>query len=239
MEFSDVQAFVEAQLGAPAVRSDVMSAQWTQIEKQLLRVYNRWAGKRVYGTVQIQPGRTEYVMTLDRGPIQVTFVPRTVAPPTLDAYFFGRSYSPIHSLDIATYDMAQHHFAMVRRIIGQEPEWEYDEFAKKLYLHLGGLSDMVAGAIVSESYYVAYVSLANLDTLADLPLRDEDWACRFGLASAKQIVGHARRKFGGGIPGPGGAVQMDGAELIDEGKELEAECLREAQSWNAAFPRIG
>lgn len=50
----------------------------------------------------------------------------------------------------------------------------------------------------------------------DIIIRDEytgPWVRDYSLAKCKQMLGEARSKFPGGLVGPGGAVQLNGAEL--------------------------
>jgi hypothetical protein len=43
-----------------------------------------------------------------------------------------------------------------------------------------------------------------------------DWLSNYALAQSKLMLGEARSKFTGGLPGPGGAIQLNGDALKNE-----------------------
>ena len=49
-----------------------------------------------------------------------------------------------------------------------------------------------------------------------------EWLASYSLAQSKLMLGEARSKFTGGLPGPGGAIQLNGDALKAEAlTELE------------------
>ena len=50
-----------------------------------------------------------------------------------------------------------------------------------------------------------------------------NWLGSYALAQSKMILGEARSKYAGGLPGAGGAIQLNGETLKTEGAtEIEA-----------------
>ena len=53
-----------------------------------------------------------------------------------------------------------------------------------------------------------------------------NWVQRYALAQAKEVLGLVRRKYKT-LPGPGGGAQLDGAELVAEGKQDKLDLIEE------------
>jgi hypothetical protein len=228
----DIKSFVRARLGYPNVAVEIHESAWPEIEKEALRHFNTWSGSRTFGTVTLLQGQMAYTVNIPRGPIRVEFI-RAEGTPIISDPLFGRDYPRTQFIDFASYDLSLHYYNVLRRLTGVEPEWDWDEVNKLLYINIGS-TNFQSGV---GNYLVAYEYLADM-TLAQVPKRYEQWLLEMALAVAKQIVGGTRRKFGG-IPGPQGVVQMDGQQLVDEGIKEMTDLVTKASKWHSVPPTRG
>lgn len=107
----------------------------------------------------------------------------------------------------------------------KRPDWavRVDPTNNKKYLYV----DAPSGSLVAIQYtYNATADDDSITGLWHLTETDYDWVKRYALAKAKQALGRVLRKHGGVNMPDGSVEQLDGEQLMDEGRADE-QALRE------------
>jgi hypothetical protein len=183
-----------------------------QFLKHSLKLYSRYIPAARYTTIAGIPGVQEYPLdaeTVGMGVFKV-MIPRLdpIAPlllssgPRLD--IFGYRYSYPYR-DISELAIDYFYFSEATRILSSDFDWEY--FDNKLHIH----------PAPDESFALTYVS-AHIRDEYDIPLSDLDWIQEHVLAQTMRAVGLTRRKFV--IPGAQSGQTLDGAQMVQDAKEL-------------------
>ena len=113
-----------------------------------------------------------------------------------------------------------------RYLTGQDFDWEQRRVGI-------GMVQLFVQAQPADKVMYQYVWHVTPDDdpntgVSNIPVEDIDFIVNYTLAKAKQILGRILRKFGGGMNQPDGSTeQLDGGELMTEGK-AEQEALEQA-----------
>lgn len=132
-----------------------------------------------------------------------------------------------NGLTVGQLDQEYSYREMGRRVLSAEPEWHGQWEGSNYFLYLS-IPQSTQPYRVSYRYTYHYDSDAEADTLrgpATIPDCDTDWIVRYAVAQAKMVLGRIRNKFGGIPNAEGGVDEMDGAALVEEGREEERELL--------------
>lgn len=139
----------------------------------------------------------------------VNFDPFTAS--TTNMFF----YSSGKGTDLLTWEAYSQYKETVNRLFGGEINFVWDGSTKKLSLVRKPLT---ANEPVLA---VVWVSKPEDDTLTHT--YTGPWCRNYALAYCKKMLGEARGKYPGGLPGPAGAVVLNGDQLKQEAQgELEA-----------------
>ena len=238
MERSEVIEEIKSDLGYPTVKVEIDDVTWDKIFSKALRWYRAKKGHIVTTLVPLEVGRTEYDWPADAYAIQDVVLPyRSDVADILSLGFFdlvpaayvlgGTSYpagmqSGTMQASISSYVQMLQMLEMRRRVFSSEPDYMViDAPSKKIIITTKNAANAPGTPVMS---MVVFYKKENVD-IPDLIGRDEYIIYKYCLAKAKGILGMIRRKYAN-YPAAGGAVSMDGADLIAESKE-ELEKLEE------------
>ena len=137
---------------------------------------------------------------------------------TLEFDFFIKYFQEnflFNDMMISDMLIMQMHLEMTRKILGREGSFTIlnNEFLHITPTPVGGDLEEVAivfRALDLNKLHHYYVS----------------WIQRYALAISKEIVGTIRKKYKT-LPGPDGGAQLDGKELVEEGKQEKAQLMEE------------
>lgn len=196
---------------------------------QTLRRYSVYKPKFSAAQIITQPGVQVYTVDTGGNPVVRVF-PRSTAPlPGLindfDVFKYpiyevlaGRGYNQFAS--VGEIELYNQWLTAIAKTLSAEFEWEYDESSKKLFI-----SPSPAGSVPMS---VVYSDKKKIEEISSI---DQDWVLEYTLCLIKQDMGLVRRKFNS-IPGSTMVMELDGKELVMEGRErqqeLEAELLSRA-----------
>ena len=118
---------------------------------------------------------------------------------------------------LAVFDAFAQYKETIGRVFGSEYNFTFNRNTKELTIlrNVAHAEDIAVGVnnFIPESVLIKDVYAA-------------DWLSNFALAQSKMMLGEARSKFPGGLPGPGGATTLNGdalkAEAITEMDQLIA-----------------
>jgi hypothetical protein len=114
---------------------------------------------------------------------------------------------------LAVFDAFAAYKETIGRIFGSEYNFTFNRNSKQLTIlrNVNHAEDIAVGVnnFIPESVLIKDVYAS-------------DWLSSYALAQSKLMLGEARSKFTGGLPGPGGAIQLNGDALKNEAlSELE------------------
>jgi len=114
---------------------------------------------------------------------------------------------------LAVFDAFAQYKETIGRIFGSEYNFTFNRNSKQLTIlrNVNHAEDIAVGVnnFIPESVLIKDVYAS-------------DWLSNYALAQSKLMLGEARSKFTGGLPGPGGAIQLNGDALKNEAlSELE------------------
>ena len=114
---------------------------------------------------------------------------------------------------LAVFDAFAQYKETIGRIFGSEYNFTFNRNSKQLTIlrNVIHAEDIAVGVnnFIPESVLIKDVYAS-------------DWLSNYALAQSKLMLGEARSKFTGGLPGPGGAIQLNGDALKNEAlSELE------------------
>jgi len=221
MAWEQTKDYVLSMLGYPTVSVEITEK---QLEMCIREACERWFEYRTpkvkYYYFQVQPGQDIYEIpqeALHQTPQGIKIKGVLYRPSNFEQfqYFFQYvlyNYKPIRLANIYMMWMNLESFQW---ITGQNVSWEIIEGNK-----------IRIAPIPQEPTDAAIIYCLNHP---DSDLDQNLWIWKFALAKAKQIVGTVRSKFT--IPSPtGGELNLNGAELVAQGKEEEKELIEELVS---------
>ena len=221
-----IRDYIYNMLGAPALKLELDEQNIDFCIDQSLMIIQHYAPAEYfqYYTFYTSPGRSVYEMPPDVGYVrdisymktgQYAFQASDLQGAIPIEYFYpGGSYSSIQGGMIDP----------IQPIWGRMGEWvlykQYEQMFSRVSSALGGW-EYIGGYSTIKLYPIPYraqlVIVRYLQKMKDWP--EVTQAMQEGaLTYAKEILGRIRGKFKN-PPGPGGGIQMDGAELIAEAKE--------------------
>jgi|TARA_B100001105_G_scaffold248881_1_gene235141 hypothetical protein len=108
---------------------------------------------------------------------------------------------------LAVFDAFAQYKETIGRIFGSEYNFTFNRNSKQLTIlrNVNHAEDIAVGVnnFIPESVLIKDVYAS-------------DWLSNYALAQSKLMLGEARSKFTGGLPGPGGAIQLNGDALKNE-----------------------
>tara|TARA_Y100000034_G_C6894137_1_gene411841 strand:+ start:1585 stop:2481 length:897 start_codon:yes stop_codon:yes gene_type:complete len=224
----DLKDWVLVNLGAPVVKVELDDQNLDAAVLQALKVYEDYAPAEYYDyhVFDTEPGKSVYTLPPDVGLVRSVHFKElgsfAFQASDLDGalpieYFYpGGAYSSIQGGLIDP----------IQPIWGRMGEWvlykQYEQMYSRTASNLGGW-EWVGGFNTIKIYPTPQGGRCSRVIVRYLQ-KCKDWeepteAMQDGaLAYAKQMLGMIRRKYRN-PPGPNGGVQLDGAELVQEGRE--------------------
>ncbi|MDA7807389.1 hypothetical protein N8955_01510 [bacterium] len=108
---------------------------------------------------------------------------------------------------LAVFDAFAQYKETIGRVFGSEYNFTFNRNSKQLTIlrNVNHAEDIAVGVnnFIPESVLIKDVYAS-------------DWLSNYALAQSKLMLGEARSKFTGGLPGPGGSIQLNGDALKNE-----------------------
>lgn len=226
-----IRDYILNMLGAPAIKLELDEQNIDFCIDQALMIFEDYAGREYYSyhVFTTIPGQSVYKMPPDVGLIRNVFYKEmgnfAFQASDLDGaipveYFYpGGSYASIQGGLIDP----------IQPIWGRMGEWvlykQYEQMYSRVSSNLGGW-EWIGGFGTIKLYPIPFKAQR---VIVHYLQKNKDWpevrqAMQEGaLSYAKEIVGRIRSKYPS-PPGPGGGMQLDGQQLLQEAKE-------ERQKW--------
>ena len=207
MTFEEVKDKLLSELGYPKVEVELTDKQINRCISFALSRINSDFVKKNKVALLLAPGQQDYPFPYE--PFRVTYIPN---PPADIFDLFSGANSQI--LNVAYYARLKAWTEMAERAFGVDPDWEWEDGV--LYLSPPPNSSSVC----TVEYAMPY-SLGDIEEGTEI---GELFLLLVG-AKARRILRAIRGKFGG-VPSPGGTVQLDAETLLQEAQEAEEEYRR-------------
>lgn len=131
---------------------------------------------------------------------------------------------------LAVFDAFAQYKETISRIFGGEYNFHWSRHTRTLSIHRNiNHGEDVAVAV----YNYIPEDLLFQDVYAG------SWLSIAALAQCKIILGGARSKFPGGLPGPGGSIQLNGDQLITQGNEEWDKCMEGIKQYEDGGTPLG
>jgi len=141
--------------------------------------------------------------------------------------FYFISYGGMGGVDIQTYHLMKHWIEVMQRTFGTEEGYEL-------------LDDGRVFISVPGEYKVSIMWAMPWTGLEDLHRPYQHLFLNLVLAKSRQVLGQIRGKYGQGVPGAGGQVQLDGEYQRQKGQEDETKYTDELMRISPHFiPSLG
>lgn len=215
-----------SQLGHPVINVELVESQLEQVLRSTGNfIAHYFPLEERYAFFMTQPLQSEYPIPQDAYWIRkVSWDPSTTR---IDDIFGAESFlfnigniSGVQNL-LLDYHLLQAYRKFSQRILGNEGHWEFKvergeaDSDSGVGTNYGGTIKLFP--VPKGSFPVVIQYLPSVNTFRS-PQAQEAVSRAF-LAQMKIALGHSRRKLSG-IPGPdGGAITLDGSELVTEGRE--------------------
>lgn len=218
MTRSELITHIRRSLGDPVIDVELDNSQIEIGIDQALRVWSRRFPVENLLKVDVAAGTADYDLSAVSGLRGLVMV----AEEPIDADSFTSLEFDIfrdrvwHLPRFSISDIALENLFIedLKEISSTQFEWYFDRVNKVLYL-----------SPIPARSYSALVIYTKDATVEDATLQ-YDWVIDYSLAYAKTVLGAIRRKHGNKIPGKELDIDLDGGDLISEGKE-EMSTLRE------------
>lgn len=226
-----------SQLGHPAVLIELMESQMEQVLRSTGNFISHYFPlEERYAFFMTQPLQSEYPIPSDAYWIRdVKWDPSTTR---IDDIFGAESFlfnigniSGIQNI-LTDYHLLQSYRKFSQRILGNEGHWEFkvergdQDGNNGVGTNYGGTIKLFP--VPKGSFPVVVEYLPSVNSFRSPQAQQIIY--RAFLAEMKIALGHARRKLQG-IPGPdGGQINLDGSDLVNEGREEMKEIIEYAIS---------
>lgn len=213
-------------LGAPVIKLELDDQQMDLCIDQTLKILEQYAGREYYDyyVFNTVPGKSIYEMPPDVGYIRNVFYkkhPQFAFQSTdlngaipIEYFYPGGSYSSIQGGLIDP----------VQPMWGRMGEWvlykQYEQMYSRVSSNIGGwewVGSFKNVKLYPVPYRVQAVIVHYMQKMKDWDQVEQSMQ-EGALAHAKIILGRIRSKYQS-PPGPGGGMQMDGQQLLQEGLE--------------------
>jgi hypothetical protein len=212
--------FVRFQLGAPVVPVELTDEQLNSCLQEAVWFYNRFrnSNENIYYyvltgnakdgyEVPAAIGGAEYIIDIVTKP-RMPFGYSAAAPFGVQSIYMQHWFQKFGSLAepgfLSDYWLTLSFMKDINITMGGEPYWDIKN--NRIFVYPMPDDNMTIG--------IKYRALLSLDELLnDFQIK------QYVLAKAKMLLGNIRSTFGNTIPGGGDNIQLNGAELIAQGKE--------------------
>lgn len=190
--------------------------------------------------LQTQPGVTEYTLPNEVIEVQRLYRRGVGTNSGTGSNFdpFDVAFNNMYLLNagqiggLATFDAFSQYKETVGRIFGSEYDFYWNRNTKTLKI--------LRNVSITEEVAVGVYNLVPESVL----LKDiyaSNWLSSYTLAQCKYMLGEARSKYQSGLPGAGGAIQLNGDQLKQEAQaefESLAESIKNMEEGNSHLPFI-
>jgi hypothetical protein len=231
---SELKDYVRRKLGDTIIQVELDDAQLQDVIEDTLIWFSGRRGIRSIERLELSFDRTEYPLPpYVLRVLQVYFFTRDILFKDEFGFTFGVPYlaagmhpgTPImfqpSRFSYSSLIQWLQHIETMRRVLGIELNWDYDEDRNVLCIYpLGQQSSPFC-------FYEYHVKLTeeNFDAYMSRRPFEYDLVRKYAVACAKETLGHIRRKYGN-IPTASGELSLDGDSLLSEARE-EKEKLEE------------
>jgi hypothetical protein len=243
----ELEKWIKAQLGWPAVEVELPPEAYHAIWQETLDLYSRWVPieKSIFFNVESGKMNYHFPQMPPEGPYDVQFV-KKAGIPFLSSFIFGREFPMMQMFSFEEYAMTTSYWEMMRRMIGHEPEFTWEEPTRSLYINTGTLNMQYPGAAQTPSvpltpqFGTHYAMARYMDRRKINEIRSDhlDWVRRYALARAMVILARIRGKYMGAVPAPGGKFQTDAMWLWQSGERDMKELREELKNMAIKVPPI-
>jgi len=209
-----VTEYIKLMLGDPVICVELDDSQILAIINQALGIYGTYKPVEKFGSVAALPTTQKYTLTYNqtgRGIIEVFRPDLLRSAIGLDQFDVFKYHTHLPNLDPGDYYQERVWWKEVRRSAGADDDWEFIEAPT-------GGGDLYISPPPSEAFTLTYIYIVD-PTLAEVPPSDDDWIKDYCLAMAMEVLGRIRRKFGS-VQGAESSIELDGSDLVNEGKEM-------------------
>jgi len=168
--------------------------------------------------IQTQPDQNEYVL-----PNEVIEVERLYRRGVGGSSGTGSNFDPFDAAfnnmyllnagqigGIATFEFFSQYKETISRVFGSEYDFNWNRNSHRLTI-LRNIKTQEEVAITAYMYVPENILLQDVYA--------SNWLASFTLAQSKMMLGEARSKYVSGLPGAGGAVQLNGEQLKTEAQQ--------------------
>jgi len=219
-----ISAWILRSLGGGVVAVELTADQVTDAIEAACVWFMAYAGQIKYGTIALTAAQ-EYDVEEDTDAVMEVFYPDTG---TLDDSAINTSAYANVPLEVGrgAYGMTDititlQYLEQSRRVIGNDPEWEFDAVRRKLVI-----SPSPGSGVAAYLYASNALDLGKIRNTDFLMIRDRS------MAEAKHRLGMIRTKYGE-VPSADGSFNMNGdtllAEAADEKRLLDEKILNLVQ----------
>lgn len=234
LDVPSVKNYIFSMLGYPVVDVELTDAQIGSVFRNAMALYSQWVPMEKVITFNMIAGQSDYKFAdmPPEGPTTVDFI-RAQGLPYINDVMFGYFFPNSRIVSFDEYAMSLSYWSMLRRVMGIEPEWNWDESTATLWINAG-----TRNLATPYSQYVCMAKFFDTRTLGQVRHDHRQWFFDYSLALAKEILGRIRGKYSGIIPAPGGKVQMEYQLLLKESQESRAALTQQLRAMAPKMPPI-
>jgi len=220
-----VTQYCLTRLGYPTVEVELAAEHFTEALEEALNyvAHNRPKFKQV--PVSVVAGTVSYDLSAQDTGFAVVDVEIPPEDYMLDTEF--DVFNPrimTHGMDLGDFELGRVYAKTARQVLGADFEWEFNPET----------SELLISPIPTRSYTAQVVCLDKYTAAEIKSPRVQQWVLRMSLAQCKMILGAIRRKIKS-VEGTENTFELDGAELMEEGKAAEEKLLEELMEKSGSF----
>jgi len=207
--------YVKVMLGFPVIDVELEKDQFSVIIEQVLGIYGTYKPVEKRDTISILSGQQNYSLTaaqVGKGIIEVNKpdpMRENISLTDFDIFDYHTKFVP--SLDPGDFYAERLYYKEIKRSAGVDFDWEV------VYNPDDGTAVLYVSPEPDEAFTLDYTYVVD-PTLTQVPASDDDFIKDYVLAMCKQVLGRILRKHKG-VRGAEGQIELDGPELMQEGKE--------------------
>jgi len=223
----EVKEYVRDALGWPTVEVELEDNHYKRAYQKIFRVLAMNRAPEIRLTIPLAANQRSYTLTAGTwgyGVIDVEIPPPSDVPDLGFDVFQPRIVGIGGFTDLAEFELASIYAETARKVFSAEFEWEFNPETGVLLFD--------SPPTVSASAVVVCLREPASDDIRDPWLKN--WALEFALAFCKMTLGHIRRKISS-VEGTELTFELDGAELVNEGKEEMREMMEELKTKTGDF----
>lgn len=233
---------IESRLGGGGVLVELVDQDYLEAIEDTIDIYNQARPRKLRQALPITTAQKRYVLRNADGTtnygvdpniagiIHMEFITRRTQPSQVDPFDpFDTALAGVTlgSGSGETFGEIGQRLAYsedASRVVDGEPDYEALWEGQEYVVYVDKVRDHIEASFEYSIYY-GYED----EQLALIPRGDVNWILRYATARAKVLLGRQRNKFGG-IANPDGSVdELEGSQLIDEGREEMRELEEELQ----------